>query len=78
MLYRRVDCPHCGNEITVNNGRETTKCRWCRRLVQVRFTGNGKRAKANVEAIDFPKEQQFDIRVRSYDDWRDDDIYGCK
>ena len=73
MLRRGIDCPHCGNEIIVNNAKQTTKCRWCRRIVSVRFVGNGKGAKVYVEAIDF---QPSDPLYRSYDNWKDEDIYG--
>lgn len=77
VLYRRVDCPHCGNEITVNSGKETTKCFWCRRIVEVKFTGNSrKKAKVDVKAIDFPEEQN--TKTRSYNSWKDKDVYGYK
>lgn len=37
MLYRKVCCPWCGNEITVKaevGGRQNLqKCQWCRRYV---------------------------------------------
>ena len=71
MVYRRVDCPHCGNEIVVNNLMETKKCCWCKRIFSVKFKGNGKKAKCEVEAIDFPGP-------KNYKDWRDKDIYGRK
>lgn len=74
--YKEVECPHCGNEILVNNRKEILKCRWCRRIVKVKFVGRGKKAKVNVEAIDFPKEELFDTRIRSYDDGRGKDIHG--
>lgn len=60
MLHRKVECPHCGNEIIVNNAREFAKCNWCRRAVKVKFTGYGKRAKVKVEAVDSFEEQRAD------------------
>ena len=78
MQYRKVDCPHCGNMMTVNSEYETSKCKWCRRLVSVKFKDTGKKAKVEVEAIDFPedeKENRKDFR-RSYSNWKDEDIYG--
>lgn len=76
MLYSKVDCPHCGNEITVNNTRETQKCRWCRRLISVKFDKpkkNGKKIKirCRVEVVDFPETQNLN-------EWTDEDIYGHK
>ena len=58
-IYRKVECPHCGNEINVNSDVYHKKCRWCKRLVQVEFEGKGKKAKCNVEAIDFPDEKEY-------------------
>ena len=61
MYYSKVDCPHCGNEISVNRivGRKNIKCYWCRRIVEVKFTGSGKKAKVIVKDADFPDEQKF-------------------
>lgn len=56
MLYQKVDCPHCGNEITVSNLKETQKCQWCRRLVSVKLERKGKKIKCDVEAIDFAEK----------------------
>jgi hypothetical protein len=70
FIRRKVDCPHCGNEIMVNTNREISKCCWCRRIVKAKFTGNSKKhAKVEVEVVDFPKEQSFNS-------WKDEDIYG--
>ena len=76
MLYHKVECPHCGNEINVNDSREVHKCRWCRRLVSAKFERtNGKKFKCEVEAMDFPEEQKRN-QVKSFSKWRDEDIYG--
>lgn len=57
-IHRKVECPHCGNEIYVNSDVYHKKCRWCKRLVQVEFEGRGKKAKCKVEAIDFPDAKE--------------------
>ena len=75
MLYCRIECPHCGNEITVNNAREIQKCCWCRRLISVNLRReNGKKVRCEVEPTDFPKNQ--DNQKQSYSRWKDDDVYG--
>lgn len=79
MIYRRVECPHCGNEITVKSVPEAQKCQWCRRLVSAKFTkGRGKKWHVEVEAMDFPEEQKFNYGKKSYDDWKKDEIYGVR
>lgn len=60
MLYRKVECPHCGNEIVVTGTKEPQKCCWCRRLVLAKF----KKLKKNkviceVEAVDFPDKIDY-------------------
>lgn len=75
MLYRKVECPTCGNEIVVNSGSETQKCQWCRRLVSVKFKRNkpkSRKLNCEVEAMDFPEPQ----KEKSYSNWKDKDIYG--
>lgn len=59
MLYQKVECPHCGNEITVNDTRSEDKCRWCRRLISVKFLRNKNKKRkfiCEVEPLDFPDE----------------------
>lgn len=61
MLYYKTECPHCGNEITVNNGKETQKCRWCRRIISVKIEKiKKKRFKCEVEPIDFPTTNEIE------------------
>lgn len=56
MLRQKVECPHCGNDIVVNDMREREKCHWCKRLLSVRFEkGKGKRFTCEVEPLDFPE-----------------------
>ena len=69
MMYRKVECPHCGNEITVNNTKEEDKCRWCRRLISIKFKKTGKnKFNVEVEPIDFPKD--------SKPKYKKEDFYG--
>ena len=71
MLFYRAECPHCGNEITVNNAKEIQKCCWCRRLISVKLTRNKKKIRCEVEPIDFPEEKK-----QNYSRWKDEDVYG--
>lgn len=74
---RRVECPHCGNEMIVSDLKDTVKCCWCKRLMSVRFAGKGKKASVIVEAIDFPTKRETPFNeFKSYDSWKDEDIYG--
>lgn len=62
MMYKQIECPTCGNEITAKSVDEPQKCRYCRRLFKVKVTKrnkNGKKNKYNwsVEFVDFPTEQ---------------------
>lgn len=61
MLYNKVDCPHCGNEIVVTSEREEQKCCYCRRLISVKFEKKrrkGKKVNCTVEPIDFPQDSK--------------------
>lgn len=84
MIYRRVDCPHCGNEITVKSVPEDQKCRWCRRLVKATFSRNkGKKWRVEVEPVDFPtNNKRYDderiAKKQSYNRWMDGEIYGVR
>lgn len=79
MIYRKVECPCCGNEIIVNSGSEAQKCCWCRRLVSVRFKKKpkGKKFNCEVEVMDFPtNKDQKTTYSKTYSNWKDRDIYG--
>lgn len=82
MLHYRTECPHCGNEITVNNARRTQKCCWCRRLISVNLEKTSKRKiRCEVEPMDFPEKENYqnqDYRKQSYSRWKDEEIYGRK
>lgn len=54
MMYRKVTCPHCGNETVVKSIKENQKCNWCRRLILVKFKRNrGKKIYCEVEPVYF-------------------------
>ena len=38
MMYHKIECPICGNEIVAKSVREQQKCNWCRRLFSVNIT----------------------------------------
>lgn len=80
MIYRKVVCPHCGNEFTVKSVPEGQKCQWCRRLVVAKFTkGKGRKWNCEVEPMDFPEDSSGGYRgKRSMSSWEDEDIYGHK
>lgn len=80
MLHYATECPHCGNEITVNNARETQKCCWCRRIISVKLERTkNKKIRCEVEPVDFtPENQSPNYKKQSYSRWKDDDIYGRK
>lgn len=72
MMYRRIECPTCGNETTAKSIPENQKCKWCRRLFKVKVVGRGKKSKWTAEFVEFPQEQ----RIRTIDDYMYEDIYG--
>lgn len=78
MLYRKVDCPHCGNEITLKSIEEDQKCKWCRRLVKAKFTKRGKKWDCEGIPVDFKDEPKSDLKIKkkNYDEWIGEDIYG--
>lgn len=77
MLYNTLTCPHCGNDTTVRSVEEPQKCRWCRRLLLVKVTKNkGKKLNWEIEPINFSENQKQDYRKRSYNEWKDEEIYG--
>lgn len=74
MLYKKVECPNCGNEVTAKSVDEPQKCCWCRRLFTAKFIKRkGKKWNCEVEPAEFTEERR---RPNSYNNWRDEDIYG--
>lgn len=77
MIYQKVDCPHCGNEITVKSVPESQKCQWCRRLVNATFSkGKGKKWRVEVKPVDFPVEQKFNYGKDNRSNRGDNEFYG--
>lgn len=58
MLFCKVDCPHCGNEISVTNAKPEQKCQFCRRIVKVTIWRKGRKVNCEVEAVDFNIQNQ--------------------
>lgn len=78
MIFRQVECPHCGNEITVKSIYEVQKCKWCRRLVKATFHQKGRKIHCEVEPMDFPDDNNEGVAKRSLNDWEDRNIYGIR
>lgn len=79
MIYRKVDCPHCGNEISVKSVPESQKCQFCRRPVKATFTkGRGKKWRVDVEPVDFPEEQKFNYGKKSFNDSKGDRFHDAR
>ena len=76
MLYNKINCPTCGNLITVKAVREPQKCPLCKRPFKVilkRRNKNGKRAKYDweTEIVDSNKyyaERRRALLLQSIDD----------
>lgn len=72
IYYGNVECPHCGNEFTVNSGTEVQTCGWCRRPVSVSFKLTSKKKKKfTVEPADFSAEQR-----KGFNKWKEEKFYG--
>lgn len=66
MIYRTIDCPHCGNPTTARSIDDAQKCRYCRRLFEVLVPRGQKGRKATWEAkaVDFPGKYEKVDRPR--------------
>lgn len=59
MYYSKIECPHCGNEFTVNSGDKIQKCCWCKRMLSVQFKKiSKKKQRFDVQPADFTEEQK--------------------
>lgn len=79
MMYKKIDCPTCGNETIAKSVREPQKCKWCRRLFKVNIVKRNKESKKakfnwNIEPIDFDTE--FISKTRNLNDYENEDVYG--
>lgn len=74
MYYSKVECPHCGNEFTVNNERKSMKCCWCKRRMSIKFERLGKKkVRFTVEPM-----ESLAVQKNDYSKWEEQDIYGQK
>lgn len=55
MMYHRIECPTCGNEIVAESTKELQRCKWCRRLFSVNLTKRKRKYIWEAEPIDFPE-----------------------
>ena len=52
--FNRLDCPTCGNEITVKIIESPQKCEWCRRYYKVHTkTLKSGKIRCSAEAMNF-------------------------
>ena len=81
MLYHRLECPHCGNEINVNSSKEPQKCHWCRRPILIHLkVRKGKKFEWIAEPVDFeddkkPQNISHDKKKRK-PNWSYNDRFG--
>lgn len=57
IRYRRVTCPHCGNDVSAKSIKEEQKCPFCKRKYRIIFSGHGKKTHWEPVAIDYVYEQ---------------------
>lgn len=55
---RRIECPHCGNDIVAKGVNDEQKCPHCRRKYKINYTKRGKRFYWEPEAIDYSYEAE--------------------
>ena len=60
VMYRSIECPTCGNEIVVTDTNELQKCKWCRRLLEVKVTKKGRKYFFECIPVDFEGEYEKD------------------
>ena len=51
--HRRIDCPHCGNEIIAKGVNDEQRCPHCRRKYKISYTKRGKKFYWEPVAIDY-------------------------
>lgn len=56
--FRRIECPHCGNDITAKGINDEQKCPFCRRKCKINYTKRGKKFYWEPEAIDYSYEAE--------------------
>ena len=55
MMYHKIECPTCGNEMVAKSVKEPQKCKWCRRLFLVNLTKRKGKWLWQAKPIDFPE-----------------------
>ena len=63
MMYQKIDCPSCGNEVAAKRTRETQKCKWCRRLFKVNIVRIKGRLHWDAEPVDFTTFDDTDAKL---------------
>ena len=56
--FRKIECPHCGNEIIAKGINDEQKCIHCRRKYKIEYTKRGKKYHWEPVAIDFSYEKE--------------------
>lgn len=76
MMYKRIDCPTCGNSTIAKSIEESQKCMWCRRLFKVTITKRGKKKYDwDAEFVEFESEMPRP-RIKSLNEYMNRDILG--
>lgn len=79
MMYKHIECPHCGNVTQAKSISEAQKCKWCRRLFEAKITRRNKEGRKGkydwkLIPVDFPDDSK--PKIKSIDDYMHEDIYG--
>lgn len=53
IQYRKIGCPHCGNEILAKSVEENQKCFHCKRMYKINYIKHGKKFHWEPIAIDY-------------------------
>ena len=61
MMYSRIECPNCGNDIVAKGVRGAQKCPWCRRLYKVLIEHKGHKIHWSAEAVEFNDNDAVEI-----------------
>lgn len=58
LSYRKVYCPHCGNDILAKSVNDEQKCLHCRRKYKISYVRRGKKVYWEPEAVDYNYEAE--------------------
>lgn len=72
MMWKSIECPNCGNEISVKGVREAQKCKWCRRLFEVHIKRVKGKLHWEAEPVDFVQQDMnmLSAEMEDNDDYR--------